>query len=537
MQTLHSNFGEGSVWKERLNREILDYSGSFRISVVGESFTGTTELVNALLEHDAPIQPARIVNGKFTPVISRITYRGNSLKGAITSDSTWLNENRIDLVDVPTLHPGFYSSRETENAILHSDLLVVVTNSMRQLTGNEEANIVKSHVCAGKRNIVIVLNENSRNSVEDLKNTIRDRVKHLVGEEIAENLPLVFYVSTCQAPTGQNRNQPEYEEAWAESGLRDLKNLVVGMLLERSKHKEFAARYVAGVATHELVEQLKVAMSRQILVRSKLDEISNRSKEEQKRVQEEVELNFMILKVCFTGIGAKLRRYLDKIPGWKLLFMADRIAEDLGPVLTKRSLGEVERRMPYVAGLVSEAGGNTHRRIQEELKSLVIPGAHILPESLAKEIRQLELQGIDFDSQILLEPLSSFDESELADTLQNNAQVLLRNNMLGQESGLLVTQLGTPFAITFPGTVLVSGLAMAWMGSRWSRMKERFVLEAVSSQQGLAAKLKGSFSAHFAQMVSQPLEKILRSADESIAASQREIAERIEKVDKLVRGQ
>ncbi|RKO83423.1 hypothetical protein BDK51DRAFT_14201, partial [Blyttiomyces helicus] len=133
---------------------------------------------------------------------------------------------------------------------------------------------------------------------------------------------------------------------------------------------------------------------------------------------------------------------------------------------------------------------------------------------------------VEVDPFVLRNEVASVDLSSRCEEAQKRAERLVRGQVGVQLAvyplGLLMTHLGTPWAVSIPSTVFVSGLCLAWMHLRWASIQDRFTSQLSESHKVLKDALLTTYDREFTRTVGAPLADLVKRLEALLAQREEE---------------
>ncbi|KAJ3054725.1 hypothetical protein HK097_000971 [Rhizophlyctis rosea] len=538
--------GETDIaWRRRVSREVVDLEGPFRVAVIGEANTGTSAVVNSLLANPLgqPIVPEKIVTD-IQPKIFKIGY-GDQLEEFADSASgdvinikcpaDWLQRNKTEIY---TFQDFEEHSDRLNNVLYQSELVILVTDTSRILSGSWESWFLKEFVAKGKQNIIVAVN-GAGAALEEAVDVASKRLRSI--------LPQPTVQSTTQPPSEGSTAAPTSPaplripsvfpiSTRSSTGLSDLRSTVIARLdtpSDRNAHKASATKFTAIRALERLLQ--KQAETNALLLSAKTESLTlaNAVVAAEKRLVHDFQLrDLAVVQYGVTSFSDAIRTYFEKVKFWKLFWRSDFVAEDLKASMKEHSLLQAEYQMTYAVGRLNEGAHNLHELVRTYLANLQ-SSAHPfsnapITQSIQKEAttvldilnKKRAASALEVDPYVLRNEVASFDETKQCDALQRKAEKLVRNQLALQlvvyPVGLLFTHLGTPWAVSIPSTLFVSGLGLLWMRVRWGSFEEQFWTKISEAHKKLKNKLLTVYETRFTGVVAEPLASTIKILDDAV---------------------
>ncbi|KAJ3043983.1 hypothetical protein HDV00_003510 [Rhizophlyctis rosea] len=569
---LQLELGESDVaWRRRVSREVVDLDGPFRVAVVGEANSGAPAVLNSLLANPLgqDIVPEKIVTD-FQPKVFKIGY-GEQLAENVDSTARdvvhikapaeWLQRNNAEIYGISSFQDFEGHSEQLNNIIYRSDLVVLVTDTSRLLSGAWETWFLKEFVAKGKENVIIALNgAGSLDAAEgDAIDAAQARLRHLLPQ--AKTAPVSAQTSaesTTATPTPTTHPLPSIFpiSTRTSSGLTDLRSTVIARLdtpFDRTAHKTTATKFTATRALERLLE--KQAQASALLQSAQTESLTlvNAVVTAEKRLVQNFQLrDLAVVQYGVTSLSDAIRGYFDKVKFWKLFWRSDFVSEDLKARMKEYSLLQAEYQMTYAVGRLNEGSHHLRTTVTSYLTTIQ-SSAHPFSNSpftlpLQHEARQvLEIlerkkatsEG-EVDPYVLRNEVATFDETKQCDALQRRAEGLVRNQLGLQlviySVGLLATHLGTPWAVSIPSTLFVSALGLAWMRLRWGSFEEQFWSKISEAHKKLKDRLLTVYEKQFTTVVAEPLASSIKLYDDAVVKKIGEAEQRRVEIENLLKS-
>ncbi|KAJ1569499.1 hypothetical protein HK096_002911 [Nowakowskiella sp. JEL0078] len=351
------------IWLNRISLTIAKLDAPLRIAVVGERNVGTSELVNVLLELSSGKSLVSEDHFGSKRSITRIRLYAPDFHNETSSaseftevacPSIWLNNHQLEILEIPGLDLADSSpeaKRIVEDTIYSSDIVVIVTDKSRQLTGAWESQFLRDFQKKFSRNtpnLLIAVNgvEPSSLTWPVISNGIQSRLG--VSDH---NADLTFPVILAQARIAQTKSAAEYEKEWAASGIRDFKNRLVSLatdfnarMMLRVNSVQFVAQNAKNAIVHDQTTKIKDLEA----IADKLE--TNLLKNWVAPRVQKLKVNFEQKDLSAVEDALKhwiesSREYFSKVSALRLFLGTDMLADDLKFKMTEHSLIEAEYRV------------------------------------------------------------------------------------------------------------------------------------------------------------------------------------------------
>ncbi|KAJ3287707.1 hypothetical protein HK104_008482 [Borealophlyctis nickersoniae] len=539
------------AWVRRVSRELVDLDGPFRVAVVGETSVGTSTLISSLVENAlAEHTIAKSMGAGTSSQVYRITH-GDKLTEEVDTTS-----GDVHHIQCPTewaiiigkeVNPSITALQTFDkdptilaNVIYRSDLVVLLTDASRLLSGAWETAFIRDFVAKGKKNVIIAVNKGG--DLEDPRSNavsiVQNRLQTLLPSAPSSSLPAVFPISIQST-----------------RGLMDLRSTIIARLdtpADRSLHKTEAAVFTARQAVERLLNAENRADAAIKGTRSEISSLVESVVATEKRLLRDFRLrDLAIVEYGVTSLSDAITAYFEKVRFWRLFWRSDFVAEDLKATMKENSLLQAEYQMTYAVGKLNEGLHGARERIRSYLASLTSATHPLATEPLTRPLQKeaaAALEALDrqhspsareVDPFVLRNEVATFDETRQCDVLQRHAEKLVRNQLGFQLAvypiGLLLTHLGVPWGISIPSTLFVSALGLAWMKTRWGTYEDELWSKISQAHKKLKDRLTTVYEKELSRVGAEPLAASLKMFEEGLGARELNIAARRKDTEEVLK--
>jgi small GTP-binding protein len=208
----------------------------FLLVIVGEFNAGKSATINALLREtvlkEGVIPTTQIVTMlRYGPPETQKQPSAGQTLLSLTYPADFLRD--ITIVDTPGVNAVLREHEQlTEDFIPRSDLVLFIASADRPFTESERAFLERMRTWGKK--IVIVLNKidllQTKASIQEVLDFVSANCKSLLGFE-----PDIFPVSAMQAQKARQKNGPEAEPLWEQSGFAQFEHYLFDTLDEAER--------------------------------------------------------------------------------------------------------------------------------------------------------------------------------------------------------------------------------------------------------------------------------------------------------------
>ncbi|KAJ3195469.1 Trafficking protein particle complex subunit 6B [Irineochytrium annulatum] len=541
-----------------------DNATTLKIAVIGESTSGKEELVNALLE--MPRQQAlRDAIGPYDERVHRL--RSSPSSGTSADDASAhpsLEDHVISSPFLTTLNAELFClpmslqrTKEFEDAVHESDVTILITSALRPLQDSQEVNFVERFVGGGKRNVVVAVNHvdffEQRDGDEEVLPRVNRRLEEILSDASDGVAPKVYPLSTRGAIEALSSSHSSgFASQWERTGLQPLKASLLAASQSRNAVREAMVTFTAAAAARRLRSDQESSSAllgataqrvRTVLVRGIVKGEERLHGAFERRELEDVQ-------VSLAGLTDMLREYLRRVGLVGLTFRADGVADDVRRKMGEKSLLKAEYQMAYAVGRLNEGLYTLYDRTQAELSVLTSEenplSAYKTTKAFQNDVsrilaildKQRPPAGVEVDPFKLRNIVATFDESNLADGLQESAERLVRRHLLLQfgllSGGVFMTYLGTPWAVSLPSTLAVCAIGFGVMKLSLDSVKDRFISKVTEVQKTFKDRLLTTYTTDFRRVVADPLASIVKLVDDALEIRLKEAEDARERADKVL---
>ncbi|TPX33614.1 hypothetical protein SmJEL517_g03555 [Synchytrium microbalum] len=522
---LQNSLGENDAkWLKRTTAT-ANATGVLRIAVVGETLSGRTSVVDALVGNPgASLVPEDADKTYTLSYGTEVDQKTTDSDVAMSCPSDWLKSSNASIIVPPALdtldsNPNY----SLQDPILASDIIILVTDSRRVLSSPRERGVLRSFTSAGKPTAVVV----------DGLTTDGSTTYIMKGVDIGMHGSVPGILPPSIKP---------YTKPTSTKSITDLQQLITSPSTKPKSTLSTALLALSRLKARELDAQKLLSA-----VSHKITSLAGALKREEARVHERfVDSDLGIIERISARLVMAVRYALDDVPFWKLFWKVDGLSYDVRKQVDENTLVETEYRMTHTLGRLSETrdvlitlSSSSLSSISTTLSESTHPILHTLSHDLSR-IRDTNLTAL---KNILPNPFSlrneiaTFHAAKGLDGFQTRVGTLVGRQFVGQSllGAVLLgsVYLGVPWAVALPGGGLLSALGLTWMALRWSSMSDRFVGEISAEQKTLRERLLASYDTEFESTVVNPLSEVVTLAQQAVTKQKEEVSSRISRIEKV----